>query len=236
MFNGLSQETVIKISTHDVRKRFWAKVDIRSPEECWPWKPKTGRNGYGLANLVTINSKLHRIAAHRAALMLSDVPVAVDEVVDHVCRNRACCNPSHLRSVTPRVNALENSSSICVENAAKTHCIHGHELPKTTNKYGKRQCLVCRKIRYNEWYKSEDGQRYHLQKYHAKHGYKTKLEKSKAHQRSAYCAFGETKALWEWSEQYGVKQTTIINRIKAGWSVESAIKTPAKFSTRWHKQ
>jgi hypothetical protein len=42
--------------------------------------------------------------------------------VDHLCRVRMCCNPAHLRLVTPRQNSLENNSSPFARNANLTHC------------------------------------------------------------------------------------------------------------------
>jgi hypothetical protein len=57
-------------------------------------------------------------------LLGHEVPPEMD--VDHVCRNRACCNPSHLRVATKYQNGTENNDSPHAKNAQKTHCIHGH--------------------------------------------------------------------------------------------------------------
>jgi len=46
--------------------------------------------------------------------------------VDHICRNRLCVRPDHLRVVTPKVNALQNSEGHAASNVLKTHCPRGH--------------------------------------------------------------------------------------------------------------
>lgn len=53
-------------------------------------------------------------------------PIPRKKMVDHRCRVRACCNPHHLRVVTAKVNATENSIGFAAVNKAKTHCLKGH--------------------------------------------------------------------------------------------------------------
>lgn len=55
------------------------------------------RDGYSI-----IPSKVTSVRAHRARWAESGRPFA--EVLDHLCRNRWCCNPDHLESVTPAEN------------------------------------------------------------------------------------------------------------------------------------
>lgn len=117
--------------------RFWQKVDIRAPEECWPWTGgHSTRGGYGVMKFA---GKLDN--AHRIAMMVSGKSIEDGHWVDHMCRNRGCVNPYHLRSVEPRINAIENSDSPAAINAAKTRCIRGHVLPDD------RRCRECRRFR-----------------------------------------------------------------------------------------
>lgn len=67
-------------------------------------------------------------------------------VIDHHCRNRKCCNVLHMRLVTRRVNALENSKSVAALNLAKTHCAKGHAYDESNTKRlksGARKCRIC---------------------------------------------------------------------------------------------
>lgn len=80
-------------------------------------------------------------------------PVPTGLTLDHLCRNRACVNPSHLEPVTHRVNILRGESP-SAKNAVKTHCPAGHRLagehlyirPAT----GVRACYTCIKRRKKE--------------------------------------------------------------------------------------
>lgn len=72
-------------------ERFWKKVDIRGPDECWPWLAGKASGGYGC---FCVNGHGH--AAHRFAYEFSNGPIPDDLCVLHRCDNPPCCNPNHL--------------------------------------------------------------------------------------------------------------------------------------------
>jgi hypothetical protein len=82
---------------------------------------------------------------------LTNGPIPDGLVTDHLCRNRACVNPAHLRLVTPGVNVVYNSKSDAAMLARQTHCKRGHPFDDENTYYnsGKpyRQCRECRRIR-----------------------------------------------------------------------------------------
>jgi HNH endonuclease len=80
---------------------FWARVDTAGgPDACWPWRGTMGGNGYGN---FSINGKKH--AAHRVAYELATgETINAPMELDHICRNRYCVNPRHLRPVTRKQN------------------------------------------------------------------------------------------------------------------------------------
>lgn len=121
--------------------RFWSKVDRGEHDECWPWTAcDDGRGGYGVFWLRGRN-----VLAHRVAYMDANGPIPDGLQIDHLCRNRRCCNPNHLEPVTIRTNVLRGIG-VTAENARKTHCIHGHEFtPENTvhRPAGGRSCRAC---------------------------------------------------------------------------------------------
>lgn len=125
---------------------FWRRVAVDSDGACWPWLGCTSR-GYGRLKVAG-----RMIQAHRHAAELSGIPIPKGKVIDHVCRNRACCNPSHLRAVTMRQNVLENSAGLAAANVLKTHCPRGHEYnSRNTRVVGtRRHCRECNRLREQE--------------------------------------------------------------------------------------
>lgn len=120
--------------------RFWNKVDKSS--SCWSWKAYVNRGGYGV---FTINR--HKILAHRVAFELVRGHISEGLVIDHLCRNRACVNPSHMEPVTQKTNVLRGGG-IAAQFAKRTSCVNGHRwskdnLYKTTGKRTGRTCGAC---------------------------------------------------------------------------------------------
>lgn len=80
--------------------RLLKRLDRSGP--CWIWTGCLYPTGYGL---FVGNDRLpHR--AHRIAYELWKGPIPAGLVIDHLCCNRACCNPAHLEAVTQRENVL----------------------------------------------------------------------------------------------------------------------------------
>ena len=89
----------MKLSPSDIR-RFWAKVAIKGPLDCWEWQASClVSGGYGAFRLYGVTQRAHRIAYF---LMKGDL--LPDLEILHICNNPKCCNPSHLRQDTHAEN------------------------------------------------------------------------------------------------------------------------------------
>lgn len=124
----------------EITRRFWSKVKIGNPGECWPWLAKIERNGYG-----RFWFDGHSVYAHRFAYQLMHGAIPKGLTIDHKCRNRACVNSLHLEVVTIEVNVLRGTG-LTAQFAAKTHCPRGHpyDIFNTyINRKGARVCREC---------------------------------------------------------------------------------------------
>jgi hypothetical protein len=62
---------------------------------CWHWTGYTSPEGYGRVGVRSASQ-----LAHRAHWVEVRGPITDGQVLDHICRNRACINLEHLRVVT----------------------------------------------------------------------------------------------------------------------------------------
>lgn len=141
------------VTTHSIpagtdadHRRFWSKVD--KTDTCWNWT-STISNGYGAMTLRIGDNRSRQFTAHRIAYEWLRHPIPNGMVVDHICRNTRCVNPSHLEVVTHVVNTMRGISPFATK-ARQTHCHKGHEFtPENTYvaSNGTRHCNECRRLR-----------------------------------------------------------------------------------------
>lgn len=85
-----------------IQDRFWSKVRVGGPDDCWIWTAGRNKDGYGE---FTINKVTCR--SHRVSLELSGVTIPAGKFVCHRCNVQSCVNPKHLYIGDHRTNTLD---------------------------------------------------------------------------------------------------------------------------------
>ena len=106
----------------------------RNSNGCWVWQGATNK-GYGWIGVRGLQKLVHRIAWE---LLRGPIPKGYD--VHHVCENRRCWNPAHLKLLTRKQH-------IRIHGSGEDYCPNGHEYTEA-NTYaypstGHRKCRTC---------------------------------------------------------------------------------------------
>ena len=116
----------MKLADYQI-KRFWANVDVRGGDDCWPWLGKRDKRGYG------IFWTTYKLRSHRVSFFLANGYIPNHKkkrMVLHDCENSWCQNPKHLLDGTAK------------ENSSYPNWIAGHVAEKNgANKLTKKQVL-----------------------------------------------------------------------------------------------
>jgi hypothetical protein len=84
-------------------ERFWSKVAIAGPADCWDWQGSSRGGGYGRFKVAS-----HvQIAAHRTAWTLHNDRDPGGLIIRHKCDRPVCCNPFHLEIGTHADNVAD---------------------------------------------------------------------------------------------------------------------------------
>lgn len=133
-----------------------ANIKIIRRTGCWEWQRCIHPSGYGRIGIDYKVFYVHRISYE---LFVGKIPKGLD--LDHLCRNRRCCNPEHLEPVTRSVNLRRGAGPKIIALLAlkKTHCPKEHPYNKENtmrDSAGYRACRICRKLAREKCYKKHE--------------------------------------------------------------------------------
>lgn len=143
-----------------LENRFWRRVE--KSDGCWNWTGAKSMDGYGVISKDGRPQWAHRVLWE----MHFKTPISPGHVIMHLCNNKSCVNPDHLKEGTYAENnaaayrdgLMPSKKGILADthfNASKTHCPRGHEYTeentfRSVARPNNRICRKCRIINYHK--------------------------------------------------------------------------------------
>jgi len=94
------------------------EAHTQKTDTCWIWTGAITRGGYGNISIGRKKRKVHRVAYE-----LAHGPISTGMVIDHICHNRACVRPDHLRLATVKQNS-ENRAGATIKSKSGIRGVH----------------------------------------------------------------------------------------------------------------
>jgi hypothetical protein len=95
----------------NTKKKFWSLIEVKGPDECWPWKGKLNRDGYAQwywkGQLRMVHHVAFQIHNHCFFPRGTRKTGSGGIVIRHNCDNPPCCNPHHLLKGTQLDNVRD---------------------------------------------------------------------------------------------------------------------------------
>lgn len=112
---------------------------------CWEWTGSLDNGGYGIIKYCESVWRVHRLMLY----LTRPKEFNLYPVVMHLCDNRKCFNPEHIKGGTDSDNVRDMVAKgrLNRQTTVITHCKRGHEYTDENTYYdkiGKRSCRICR--------------------------------------------------------------------------------------------
>ena len=139
-----------------VAERLWPKALVGTWGECWLWTGAVDKDGYGR---LWMNDGRRSAAAYIVAYELTFGSVPAGLMLDHLCRNRRCVNPTHLEPVTNEEN-LRRGIAPNPYRYLSLWCNRGHYRTTALTRFipgGSIRCRLCERYDQRLQYEKKRG-------------------------------------------------------------------------------
>ena len=124
-------------------KRALENVAVDAETGCWVSLYSVASHGYAQIGWQSDAEGRGMTTAHRAAWTAVHGQIPDGMTIDHLCRNRRCVNPDHLRMLSNFENARRTSG----RDWPLGQCVNGHPNSELRLVGKKAACRIC----YAEW-------------------------------------------------------------------------------------